>query len=97
MEPTAVEMHPVVRILVIIVLMLIPIALVILQRLPELRKALKSMKENDRDLTDWFGLPGKKKPDVKVCPSCYRLNPPENKFCGFCGAELKYEDKGEKS
>ena len=95
METTSADMHPIVRALVIAALALIPIALVILQRLPGLKKSLKEMKEEGRGIETLFGLPGSRKRDVKVCPSCYRLNPPENKFCGFCGAELKYEDKGE--
>jgi len=97
MDPTAVDMHPAVRALAIVIFILIPIALVIIQRLPGLKKAFKEMKEEGRGMEDMFGLPGSRKRDVKVCPSCYRLNPPENQFCGFCGAELKYDQKGEKS
>ncbi len=89
MENAGVEMHPVVRVLVIAAIMAVPILLVILPRLDEVREALKRPKieVSEKQTSHWSFKYGSDK-TVSVCPKCYRQNPPDNKFCDFCGAEI---------
>jgi len=89
MSTAAVEMHPLVRVLVIAILMIVPILLVILPRLGEIRELLKLPKVEvpEKPGMQWPFRYGSDKA-VSICPKCYRQNPPNNKFCGYCGAEM---------
>ena len=94
MSTSAVELHPLVRALVIIALMAVPILLVILPRLGEIRELLKLPKievPENKNL-QWPFKYGADK-NVSICPKCYRQNPPDNKFCGYCGSEITYVKK----
>ncbi len=94
MGNSASDLHPLVRALVIAVLIATPILLVILRRLPEIREILKHPGSEEREIRDaaWpFNISGGK--DVSICPKCYRQNPPDNKFCGYCGSELQFIKK----
>jgi len=92
MENAAVEMHPLVRALVIVVLMAVPILLIILPRLGEIRELLKrpTIEAPEKPALQWPFRYGSDKA-VSICPKCYRQNPPENKFCGFCGSEIVHK------
>ena len=92
MENSVLEMHPVVRVLVIVTLASVPLLLVILPRLADIRKLLKQPKKDTAEKPDsiWpFSLGGGR--DVSICPKCFRQNPPDNNFCGFCGSEIIYK------
>jgi hypothetical protein len=94
MGNAASELHPLVRVLVIAALVTVPILLVILPRLGEIRELLKRPKIEfpEKPGLQWpFKYSADK--NVSICPKCYRQNPPDNKFCGYCGAEIKYHDK----
>ena len=92
-NPSA-EMHPLVRVLVIVALMAVPILLVVLPRLGEIRELLKlpKIEEPERQDFRWPFRYGADK-NVSICPKCYRQNPPDNKFCGYCGSEIVYSKK----
>ena len=94
MENAAVEMHPLVRVLVIVALMAVPILLVILPRLGEIRELLKRPKIEvpEKPGLQWPFRYGADKA-VSICPKCYRQNPPDNKFCGYCGSEIMASKK----
>ena len=85
-------MHPLVRVLVIIALMAVPILLVILPRLKEIRASLNLPKTEvpEKPAMQWPFKYGSDK-NVSICPKCYRQNPPDNNFCGYCGAEIVYK------
>ncbi len=89
MNTAAAEMHPLVRILVIMAMMAVPILLVILPRLGEIRELLKRPRIDvpENPSLQWPFRYGSDKA-VSICPKCYRQNPPDNKFCGYCGAEM---------
>jgi ribosomal protein L40E len=93
-ENSAAEMHPLVRAFVIAMLIAVPILVVILPRLGEIRELLKRPKIAVHERQD-FRWPFKYGADknVSICPKCYRQNPPDNKFCGFCGSEIIYSKK----
>ncbi|MCJ7520355.1 MAG: hypothetical protein MUO42_11885 [Anaerolineaceae bacterium] len=88
------ELNPLMRTLVVVILVTVPILLVILQRLPEIRKIINQPKQKDlaqKDEYAQFNLSSRK--DVVICPKCFRQNPPDHKFCGFCGSELTFPKK----
>jgi ribosomal protein L40E len=94
MSNSVAVLHPLVRALVIAMLIVVPILLVILPRLGEIRKLLKRPKIEVQAKQD-IGWPFKYGADknVSICPKCYRQNPPDNKFCGFCGSEMIFLKK----
>ena len=89
MENAAVELHPVVRALVVAALIAVPILLVILPRLGEIREILKRPRGETASKLDvqWPFANGAHK-DVLICPKCFRQNPPGNRYCGYCGCEI---------
>jgi len=91
MGNSAAELHPLLRALAIALLITVPILLVALQRLPEIRELSKRPKNEAQESRDfrWPFKYGREK-NVSICPKCYRQNPPENKFCGFCGSKIIY-------
>lgn len=94
MENSAVELHPLVRTLVIGMLISVPVLLVILQRLPEIRKFFKQPDLKEKEPWDGhsqfnFGS-GR---EVSICPKCFRQNLPDHRFCGFCGSEITFPKK----
>ena len=92
MENTAAEVHPLVRVLVVAVFMIVSIPLVILPRLGEIRELLKlpKVEAQEKPGLQWPFRYGSDK-NVSICPKCYRQNPPDNSFCGYCGAEIVYK------
>jgi len=89
MDNSVLEMHPLVRALVIVMLAAVPLLLVILPRLADIRKLMKQPKKDVVEKPDslWpFSLGGGR--NVSICPKCIRQNPPDNKFCGYCGSEI---------
>ena len=92
MEKAAVEMHPLVRTLAFVILMAVPILLVILPRLGEVRRLLKRPKTEvpEEPPLRWPFSYGADKA-VSICAKCFRQNLPENRFCGFCGAEIVHK------
>ena len=86
--PMETEMNPFVRFLVIAVLVLTPIAVIILQRLSEVKEVIQRVKQGERLLGPDLPFTQNNARDIKVCPKCIAINPPENRFCGQCGAAL---------
>ncbi|MDP2966499.1 MAG: zinc ribbon domain-containing protein [Pelolinea sp.] len=94
MEISVTELHPLVRALIIAMLISVPILLVILRRLPDIREILRHPNRGEgvtRDARWPFNIGSGK--DVSICPKCFRQNPPDYKFCGFCGSEMTVPKK----
>ena len=91
MGNSAAELHPMLRALAIALLITVPILLVVLRRLQEIRELFKRPKSGVQENQDFhwpFKYGGEM--NVSICPKCYRQNPTENKFCGFSGSRIIY-------
>ena len=86
--PMSAEMNPIVRYLVIAFILIVPVLVVILQRLPELKELIQQIKNGESPFTSGLPFSQDGKRDIKVCPKCFSVDPPENQFCGRCGAAL---------
>jgi len=95
-EVTSADMHPVVRVLMIALMVIIPLAVVIIQRLPAIKEII-SRRSDERVIPSV--PPFLKTYDaetVLVCPKCRERNPANHSFCGFCGHPLDNQQPGEK-
>lgn len=94
-EVAATDMHPITRALMIALMVIIPLAVVILQRLPAIKEIISRRSENKDTLT----VPGFLKtwdPETKLaCPNCKKPNPADHSYCGFCGTPLITDLPGE--
>ncbi len=94
------NISPALRIFVIIMLIITPLAVVILQRLDGIREIMRRRKEGT--LTFNFGWLFNNPPDPpvgpgspsQVCPNCKALNAGGQAFCGSCGTHLAAAAKG---
>ncbi len=94
------SVSPALRVFVIIMLIITPLAVVILQRLDGIREIMRRRKEGT--LTFNFGWlfnnppdpPAGPNPPSQVCPNCKALNPGGQAFCGSCGTRLAPPAKG---
>jgi len=83
------DIHPVTRALMIAVMVIIPLLVVILQRLPALREALKKETRSEHLQRASGGYPADSQQPVRLCPNCHSAVPSEYIFCGYCGKRLK--------
>ena len=95
------SISPVMRIVTIIFLILTPLAVVILQRLEDIREINKKRKNGELDLSLEGFFPRNEKskqpkPGEAVCPQCHAGNPADHQFCGYCGALLNPENEENK-
>lgn len=95
-EVTASDIHPVSRALMIAVMVIIPLLVVILQRLPALREAYKTRSQNAGGAPDSEELPSDAGAAILICPNCFAQNPVQHSFCGFCGHKLLNGPSGDK-
>jgi hypothetical protein len=89
MENSAANLSPFMRIVVIAIMVIIPVAVVVLQRLPALKEIARRRKNGELspvDTRSFLSFGGNN--NVSVCPKCFRVNPPDNQFCGFCGTAI---------
>lgn len=94
------DINPIARVFLIAILIITPIAIVILQRIDTVREIIKSIKSGNFSQEYSFGpLFGEDNQDERppnICPKCYAVNPPDHKFCGYCGAEIPEPPQGER-
>ena len=83
-EVVAADIHPIVRVLMIAVMTIIPVLVVVLQRLPALREVLK--KDPPQSKSEFFSLGAQD--DITICPKCFSQVLIQHSFCGFCGHPL---------
>lgn len=82
------------RIVVIAIMIILPIAVVVLQRLPALKEIARQRKNGELppfDGRSFLSFGGNN--NVSICPKCFRVNPPDNQFCGQCGAAIPHLKK----
>jgi len=86
------DIHPITRVLLTAVMILLPLALVVNYRLPALKELLRKDQSKEKDAQTSINAA-----DGRICSSCHRCNPPDHDFCGFCGKRLKNPYQGEPS
>ncbi len=88
------DLSPALRTLLIILLIATPLAVVILQRLDNIREIMRKRKEGSPSLNldALFSRPNDQQPQAKIpgqsCPNCRALNPAGQAYCGACGTRL---------
>jgi len=80
------DLSPALRTLLIILLVATPLAVVILQRLDNIREIMRRRQTGEP--RPGGGLPPAKIPG-QVCPNCRTLNPAGQAYCGACGTRLE--------
>jgi ribosomal protein L40E len=88
------DINPVMRVIGIILVCTIPIAVVILQRLDAVKLIIRDIKEGKFSLS-FDDLLSPNNANISICPKCHSANPPNHKFCGYCGAPLPPHPKDE--
>jgi NADH pyrophosphatase NudC (nudix superfamily) len=94
------EINPVLRIFAIILLFLTPIAVVILQRLSDIRQIIQDHKDGKLSFNpgalfnSGFGDKKPARPDIVICPKCHSINPHDHQFCGYCGTAIQPKKEG---
>jgi ribosomal protein L40E len=91
------DINPITRFFVIAAMLITPILVVILQRLPDIREIIQRYKDGDTsfDLKSLFitnnfnEASHQSQKRSSICPKCYKINPPDHQYCGYCGAEIK--------
>ena len=95
------DINPITRFFVIAAMIITPILVVILQRLSDIREIIQRYKNGDGSFdpkslffsNNFNEAPQKMR--VSICPKCYKINPPDHQYCGYCGAEIKPMQQGD--
>ena len=89
------DINPITRFFVIAAMIITPILVVILQRLSDIREIIQRYKDGDGSFnpkslffTNNFNE-APRQMRSSICPKCYKINPPDHQYCGYCGAEIK--------